>query len=211
MEENEYRSLIQLLLPMLEKKAKDYAVGLLDDDEIGECLQLTLTYWWKRKDDLDKLEVSKIPAYFYRILKFRTIDRIRGKSKVEIPYREGSVPSWKYSPETVLSRGYQASQRERLVEVCLDEIEKLGAKSRQVLHLKYLQGVPDAEIRAQMGYRATSVHPHGGQRYDSYTRVLIRARALLKERVLARLRDAKDPLFDLVSDNELPFYQTEEL
>lgn len=199
-----------LLLPKLEKKAKDYAVNLLDDDEIGVCLQTTLTHWWENMDTLPE-KVSKIPAYFYRILKFRIVDAIRAKSKVEVPYREGSVPSWKYSPETVLLREYQACQRERLVELCLEEMEKLGAKSRLVMRLKYLDGIPDAEIRAGMGYQATTVHPKGGQRYDSYARILIRARAVLKERVLSRLQDAKDPLFDLVVDSELPFCQSEEL
>jgi len=201
---------MKLLLPLMERKVKNYAGSHLDSDDQRDCISQTVSHWWKHKDRLPE-DPAKLQAYVLKSLHDFVVDSIRKKTKTDLPYREGSVPSWKYSPETVLSREYQASQRERLVEVCLDEIEKLGAKTRQVLRLKYLEGVPDAEVRAQMGYQASSAHPKGGSRYEAYGRILWRARKLLKERVLARLRDAKDPLFDLVSDSELPFFQNEEL
>ena len=134
----------------------NYGMKLVNDEElVRDSMQELFQKLWERRASLEAVEVIK--PYLFKVLRNRISDNLKmasRRSARQQAYHEEEAFEIIYSPEDFLiAEQFSSDQSARLLAV----LNQLPRRQREVLYLKYFDGLSYEKISEVMNLTAQSV------------------------------------------------------
>lgn len=116
---------------------------------VEDCLQELFCQLWESQERLSKVE--KIKGYLWICFRRRLMKHLKAKSR-DIQHHTSFMGDMKQEQsieKTIISREQQASNHKALNQV----VDLLSMREREVLYLKYYEGMSYSEIEQVLGIR----------------------------------------------------------
>src|SRR5699024_2105162 len=133
-----------------------YGLKICSKPEItADCIQELFVRLWERRKYLG--DVKSVKAYLLASLRRSILKELKRQRKFTIPVTEHQVADIQFSPEElIIEDELRASQKKALYKEC----SQLPERQKEVLYLKYFNGLSYSEIETILSINYQSIRNH---------------------------------------------------